>query len=275
MTELLKLNKDNYFSLEASRQYMSVSQFKGFVPAYGGCEAASIAKLAGEWEEPKKDAFEEGKFIHAWNEGTLPEFKANNPGIISSQGATKGQLKANFKKCNNMIDVLEADPLVLKVLGGQKEVILTAELFGIPWKAMLDSYQPGIAFADLKAMKDMEGKHWNKEAQAYENFIDHYGYGVQMSVYAEIERKAMGRKDEEWLLPHMVVVTKQDPPDHEILFFDFDAISANLRIVGNRIERVKQVKSGEVEPVPCGTCEYCRLTKKITRIKHFSELSLY
>lgn len=54
MTEMLKLTKDNYFSLEASRQYMSVSQFKGFVPAYGGCEAASVAKLSGEWVEPKR-----------------------------------------------------------------------------------------------------------------------------------------------------------------------------------------------------------------------------
>lgn len=275
MTELLKLTKDNYFSLEASRQYMSVSQFKSFVPAYGGCEAAAMAKLAGDWEEPDKDALEEGKFIHAWNEGALEEFKANNPQMYSSRGATKGELKANFKRCLTMIEVLESDPMVMKVLAGQKEVILTAELFGIQWKVMLDSYQPGVVFADLKGMKDMDGKHWNKEAQAYENFIEHYGYGLQMAVYAEVERKAKGRKPEEWLLPHMVVVTKQDPPDHEILFFDFDAIAASLRVVGNHIERVKQVKAGEVEPVPCGTCEYCRQTKKITRIKHFSELSLY
>ncbi|MEK5449530.1 PD-(D/E)XK nuclease-like domain-containing protein [Paenibacillus sp. FSL R7-0331] len=275
MTELLKLTKDNYFSPEASRQYMSVSQFKSFVPAYGGCEAAALAKLAGDWEDPEKDALEEGKFIHAWNEGTLEEFKESNPQMYSSRGATKGELKANFKRCLTMIEVLESDPMVKKVLAGEKEVILTAELFGIQWKAMLDSYQPGVVFADLKAMKDMDGKHWNKESQAYENFIEHYGYSIQMAVYAEVERKSQGRAAEEWLLPHMVVVTKQDPPDHEILYFDFDAIAASLRVVGNHIERVKQVKSGEVEPVRCESCEYCRVTKQIKRIKHFSELSLY
>ncbi|MEW8985566.1 MAG: PD-(D/E)XK nuclease-like domain-containing protein, partial [Bacillus sp. (in: firmicutes)] len=96
---------------------------------------------------------------------------------------------------------------------------------------------------------------------------------IQMAVYAEIEKQATGRA--EWLLPHMVVVTKQDPPDHEIIYFDYEVIAASLQIVQNNIERVKAVKSGQVEPVRCEKCEYCRATKVIKQIKHFSELSLY
>ncbi|MFB9330062.1 PD-(D/E)XK nuclease-like domain-containing protein [Paenibacillus aurantiacus] len=269
----MKLTKANYFSNEANRYYMSVSQFKGFLPAYGGCEARAMAELNGDYIRPEKDAFDEGHYIHAWNEGTLDEFKANNPDIYSSRGPTAGQLKANFKHCNTMIEVLESDPLVMKALTGQKEVILTAELYGIPWKVMLDSYQPDVGlFADLKALKDMDGKFWNSEAQCYENFLDHYGYSIQMAVYAEVERLATGRH--EWLLPHMVVVTKQDPPDHEIIYFDFDAISSQLSIVGNNIERVKAVKSGAVVSARCDKCDYCRGTKK-ARIKHYSELAVY
>lgn len=270
----MELNKSNYFSLEASRHYMSVSQFKDFTPAFGGCEAGAMAKLSGEYEQKSITAFMEGHYVHAWNEGKLDEFKADNPDLFSSRGATSGQLKANFQHCNVMIEMLESDPLVLKALAGQKEVILTAELFGIPWKSMLDSYQPEVGiFADLKALKDMDGKHWNKEAQAYENFLEHYGYTVQMAVYAEVERIA--NKRDQWLIPHMVVVTKQDPPDHEILYFDFDSIQQHLNIVSNHIERVKAVKSGQEPPIRCDNCDYCRSTKKITRIKHFSELSLY
>lgn len=274
MAELLKLTKDNYFSLEASRQYMSVSQFKGFLPSYGGCEAQSMAKLSGEWEDPKKDAFDEGHYLHAWNEGALAEFKANNPQIYSSRGNTAGQLKSNFKHLNKLIEVLESDPLVMKVLAGQKEVILTATLFGMPWKIMLDSYQPNIpVFADLKGMQSMDGKWWNKDAQAYENFIEHYGYDIQMSVYAEVEKQNKAR--EEWALPHMVIVTKEPVPDHEIIFFDFDDIARGLNIVGNNIERVKLVKSGKVEPTRCEKCDFCKTTKKINRIKQARELSLY
>lgn len=270
----MKLTKSNYYSQGANRHYMSVSQFKSFLPSYGGCEAATMAELDGLYERPEKDTFLEGKYVHAWNEGALDEFKADNPDIYAKTGKTAGQLKSNFKHCNKMIEVLENDPLVMKALDGEKEVIFTHELFGIPWKVMLDSYQPETSIlTDLKCMKEMDGKFWNKDAQAYENFIDHYGYNVQMAVYAEIEKRATGRKN--WLLPHMVVVTKQEPPDHDIIYFDYDAIESGLQIVARNIERVKAVKSGQVEPVRCEKCEYCRATKKINRIKHVSELSLY
>lgn len=270
----MQLTKSNYFSLEAGKHYMSVSQFKDFTPAFGGCEARAVAKVNGDYEQKSSTAFMEGHYVHSWNEGKLDEFKANNPDLYSGRGATAGQLKSNFQHCNVMIETLENDPLVMKALSGQKEVILTAELFGMPWKVMIDSHQPDVGiFADLKALKDMDGKHWNKDAQCYENFLEHYGYIIQMSVYAEVEKLA--NKREEWLIPHMVVVTKQDPPDHEILYFDHDTISQYLNIVGNHIERVKAVKSGEVEPIRCDKCEYCRQTKKISRIKHFSEISLY
>ncbi|SYX84649.1 PD-(D/E)XK nuclease-like domain-containing protein [Paenibacillus alvei] len=274
MAELLKLTKDNYFSLEANRQYMSVSQFKGFLPAYGGCEAQSMAKLAGEWEDAKKDAFDEGHFLHAWNEGTLSEFKANNPQIYSSRGNTAGQLKSNFKHLNKLIDVLESDPMVMNVLAGQKEVILSATLYGIPWKVMLDSYQPDIAvLADLKGMQSMDSKWWNVEARCYENFIEHYGYDIQMSIYAEVEKHNKAR--EHWAIPHMVIVTKETVPNHEIIFFDYEDIARGLNIVANNIERVKAVKSGLIEPTRCENCDYCKTTKKITRIKQARELSLY
>lgn len=270
----MQLTSENYFSLEANRHYMSVSQLKSFVPAYGGCEAAAMASLAGEYEQEEKDCFLEGKYVHAWNEGKLEEFKYNNPDLYSSRGPTMGQLKANYKHCNKMIEVLENDPLVMKALAGQKEVILTAELFDIPWKIMIDSHQQDVGiFADLKALKEIDGKWWNKDSQAYENFIDHYGYNLQMAVYAEIEKRAAGRK--QWLIPHMVVVTKQDPPDHEIIYFDYDAIEVGLQIVSNHIDRVKTVKNGHELPIRCEKCEYCRITKKIERIKHYAELALY
>lgn len=270
----MQLTKSNYYSNEANRHYMSVSQFKSFLPSFGGCEAQAMASIFGDFKPFAIDAFMEGHYVHAWNEGTLDEFKANNPDLISSKGPTKGQLKANFKHCEKMIAVLENDPLVMKALDGQKEVIMTAELFGIPWKIMIDSYNPEVGiFADLKTMKEIGDKFWNKEAQVYENFIDHYGYNLQMAVYADVEKRASRRN--QWLLPHMVVVTKQDPPDHDIIYFDYDEIEKGLNIVSKHIERVKAVKSGEVEPVRCEKCDYCRLTKKINRIKHVSELSLY
>lgn len=272
----MQLNKSNYFSLQAGKEFMSVSQFKSLVHAYGGCEYAGVSAINGLYEQPKKIVFLEGSYVHSFNEGpqALEEFKYNNPDMYASTGKNKGQLKANFQHCNKMIEVLENDPYVMAALSGKKEVILTAELFGIKWKCMIDSHQPDMGiFADLKALKEMDGKFWNKDAKAYENFLEHYGYILQMAVYAEIERIA--NKRDKWLVPHIIVVTKQDPPDHEVLYFDDEAIQQNLNIVENHIERVKLVKSGQVEPERCGSCAYCRSTKRITKSKHYRELDLY
>lgn len=272
----MKLTRENYFSLEANQKYMSVSQFKEFAPAWGGCEARAMAKVKGEYEEPQKTAFLEGHYVHAWNEGRLEEFKAENPDLYSSRGATAGQLKSNFQHCNKMIEVLKNDPLVMKVLDGQKEVIMTAELFGIEWKIMIDSYQPGKkVFADLKALKEIDGKFWNKEDQVYENFLEHYGYLTQMAIYAEVERRAQGRTEEDWFMPHMVVVTKEDPPDHEVIYFDSNMIRSELLKVQQHLPRVIQVKNGLVPPTRCERCAYCRGTKKIRKPKHYNEFSLY
>ena len=269
------LTKSNYYGLKSNQHYMSVSQFKSFLPAFGGCEAQAMATLNGEYEAPYTQAFMEGHYVHAWNEGTLDEFKANNPDLYSTRGTTAGQLKAGFKHCDKMIKVLENDEEVMRVLAGEKEVIMTAELFGIPWKIMIDSYQPIIngkpgIFADLKTAKKLDAKWWDAETQERKNLLERYGYLIQMAVYAEIEKRFTGW--DEWLIPHMVIVTKEDPPDHEAIYFDYDVIETNLWFVKNHIERVKQVKSGKVEPIRCGKCEYCRLTKKIKRIKHYAEL---
>lgn len=270
----MKLNKSNYFSLEADRYYLSASQFKSFLSSYGGCEAQAMAKLRGEYERPYSTAFQEGHYIHAWNEGTLDEFKANNPDLYSSRGATAGQLKSNFQHLNKMIEVLESDPLVMKALAGQKETIMTGTLFGVPWKIMIDSYQPMLPiFTDLKALRGIDGKWWNKEAQVYENFIEHYGYDLQMASYAEVERQ--NAKRDNWAIPHMVIVTKEDPPDHEIIYFDYDSIERCLAIIQNHIGRVVAVKTGKEQPIRCEKCDYCKLTKKIQRIKHYGELAVY
>jgi len=200
MSNLLVVTRENYFSLDANKQYMGVSQYKSFRPEYGGCEAKAVAELKGEWEDKEKTAFIEGHYLHAWQEGTLDEFKANNPDLYASTGKNKGELKSNFQHCNKMIQTLERDPFAMNVLSGEKEVILTASLFGVPWKIMIDSYRPAMkSFADLKAMRDIGGKFWRKDESGgyYENFIQHYGYDLQFGVYAEVERIAKGRKPED------------------------------------------------------------------------------
>lgn len=72
---MLKLTRENYFSLEANRKYMSNSQYKRLC----GCEVLAMAEINGKWKSEETEFFLQGKYVHAWNDGTLKQFCAENP----------------------------------------------------------------------------------------------------------------------------------------------------------------------------------------------------
>ena len=96
------INKDNYYTPEADLSTFSVSQYKLFKQ----CEAKALAKVKGEYKQAESDAFLLGKYIHSLSEGTLEQFKIDNPELFSSRGATKGQLKSTYQIADKMIKTL-------------------------------------------------------------------------------------------------------------------------------------------------------------------------
>ena len=255
----MKLNSDNYFSNEADRYYMSVSQYKNFLK----CEACTVAELDGEWERSISDSLLIGSYVHAWNEGKLDKFKNDHPEIISSRGSTKGKLKKNFALADLMINALKTDALVEKVRQGEKEVIMTSELFGIPWKIMIDIYN-----TDFKAIIDLKTTRTIKSNET--NFIEQYDYFLQMAVYAEVER--LNRDSDEYFIPHILAVSKEAIPDKAIINLGTNFIPYKLFDIELNIDRIKKVKNRKVEPIRCGECDYCRSTKQLDRVISISEL---
>ncbi|WP_460299757.1 PD-(D/E)XK nuclease-like domain-containing protein [Clostridium botulinum] len=266
-----KLNKNNYFDKEIHKEYMSVSLFKSFLEEYGGCEARTMAVLNGEWEENKTNAFLVGSYVHSWNEGKLEDFKKGHPEMYSSRGITKGQLKKEFQVANKMIETLSKDKLIQKVREGQKEVVMWAEIFGIPWKCMIDIYNPKMkSFTDLKTTRSIHQKYWNEHQGVRQNFIEYYGYDIQMAIYAEIERLYTGAS--EYLYPHIIAVSKEDIPDKAVIKMGIDFIENTLLNVSMKIERVKNIWGGKLEPIGCGKCDYCKITKELKEIIHYKKL---
>ena len=104
------LTDDNYYSVEADREYFSVSQYKSFIK----CEAETMAELKKEFEKPTNDAFFIGSYVHSFNDGTIEQFKEEHPEMFSSAGKTKGQLKSTFQTANKMIEALENDDICMK-----------------------------------------------------------------------------------------------------------------------------------------------------------------
>ncbi len=251
------LTKENYFSREASRLYMGSTQYKDFLD----CEAKAVAKNKGLWVDEEKDTFLIGKAVHAWNEGTFERFMDEHKDEMYSK---KGELYAKFQIIHTIIDSLKKDKNMIMALEGKKEVMFTAEMFGIKWKIMIDSYRPenGV-FTDLKNMRSLIEKYWiegqDGEKGHWGGFIEKYNYIAQMAIYAEVERIATER--EERLQPMIAAISKEEYPDKKVIMFKDEDLQEELEKIEHNIKRVAKVWKGEEEPVMCGKCDYCKSIK--------------
>lgn len=250
----MTLTNENYFSGESNLQYMSVSQYKSFRK----CEAATMAELRGEWKRPKTTALLVGSYVDAWFEGTLDEFKSENPEIFKRDGT----LKADYVQAEEIITRVQQDEQFMYYMSGEKQRIFTTTLFGVPWKIKVDSLLPD-KIVDLKVMRSIErimGK----------SFVEHWEYDLQMAVYAAVVKAVTGLDLETFL----AVVTKQNPADLELIHIPEWRREELLEDVKKHIPHIIKVKTGQVEPERCGVCEYCRATKKITEPIDFELVGL-
>ena len=252
------LTADNYYSDEANRQYMSVSQFKDFNGTYGriGCEFAAMEKLAGRWNPEPSTALMVGSYVDSYIEGTLDDFKSRNPDIFTA----KGELKAPYKKAEEIIARIERDKYFMKYLSGEKQTIMTAELLCCKWKIKMYSYIPGVAIVDLKVMSSITDLKWVKDI-GYLDFVRYWNYDIQGAVYQKIVEINTGKK-----LPFFIAaVTKETEPDIRIIHVTQNYLDEALLIVESNINRVLMVKNGEVEPDRCDLCDCCKHNRILRR----------
>lgn len=264
----MQLTAENYHSNEANKAYLSVSQYKSFL----SCEARTIAELNGEYEQEDKEVFLVGNYLHSWAEGKLDEFIADHPEIISSKGATKGELKAPFKVADAMIATLKNDDMCMFFLQGEKEVAVTAEIARTMWKGRIDVLNDKLNYIlDIKTAASLTEFKWSNKHAGRVSFIEQWDYMIQAAVYCEMERLQAGR--DTYKNFYIVAVTKQDPPDHQIYnLTDPARIEAELQKIAENMPRILKVKAGEIPPVRCENCSYCRQTKKVDKIVHYTEL---
>lgn len=259
------LTAENYFSKEADREYLSVSQYKKFMGSLGrpGCEASAIAELNGEWEEKKSTALLVGSYVDAHFEGTLDLFKAKNPDIFTKQGI----LKAEYKRAEEVINRIERDNYFMANMAGQKQVIMTGELFGANWKIKMDSYFPDTLIVDLKCMKSLREDNYVKD-YGHMEFIRYWGYDIQAAIYQKIVEINTGNK-----LPFKIAAaSKEEFPDIEVIQVEQSLMDAALAEVEKNVPTILSIKNGEIEPVRCGMCNYCKHTKVLSHSIWSSEL---
>lgn len=263
----MNLTSDNYYGEFANYAYMSVSQYKDFVGSYGrpGCEACAVAKLRG-YTEPPTTAMLIGSYVDAYYEGpdSLQRFRAEHPDIFRGDGT----LKADFVKAERMIARAERDELFRNYMSGEKQVIMTGELFGAEWKIKMDSYLPGRAIVDLKCMQSLTKMRYTADI-GYLDFVRYWGYDIQGAVYQEIVYQNTGKR-----LPFFIAgISKEDAIDIEVVGVNDMYLREALGVVEANMPHILAVKSGQMEPIRCGVCKYCRETKVLTRPISISEIT--
>lgn len=245
------LTAENYYSAEANLEYMSVSQFKDFNGTYGkiACEFEAVEKMYGRWQPEKSTALLIGSYVDSYFEGSLELFKKENPEIFTQ----KGELKAPFKKAEEIIARIERDQYFMRYLSGEKQKIMTFELFGVPWKIKMDSYLPGVAVVDLKVMASITDLKWVRDL-GYLDFVRYWGYDIQGAVYQKGVEIVTGKK-----LPfYIAAATKENEPDIRIIQITQNYLDEALHVVEANLPRIMRVKSGEVPPDKCELCDCCR-----------------
>jgi hypothetical protein len=252
--------------------YMSVSSYKNYLD----CEAMALASDKGEYVRPQTNECLVGSYLHSWNEGAeaLDNFKSCTPDMFNKNGS----MKAAFLFADQMIETLQNDPFCMYMLEGLKEQIITAEMFGTMWKIKIDTLKVDDSIIDLKSTRSIWELQWNNFYKCKVSFLEQYNYFRQLAVYCEVERLASGRAT--WLTPYIVAVSKETPPDKAVISLEDNShawkqnarFSDELMLVEANLPRILQVKAGEVEPVRCGRCAYCRASSGTTEIISYHAL---
>ena len=259
---MISLTSENYHTTTANNDYWSVSLFK----AFDKCEASGLAMVRGEYEQEQTTSLLVGSYVDAYVSGTQTVFIEQHPEIFNSR---TGELKADYRKADELIRTIESQPLMVEYLTGEKQTIMSAELFDVPWKIKIDVHG-GDRIVDLKTVKDFEPLY--KEGFGRVSWIEYWGYDIQGAIYQKIEQIASGRAEP---LPfYIVAVTKEKVPDVAVIQIPQHVLDTALKVVESKIDRFDLVKHGDIEPNRCGKCDYCKRTKKLAEPEVFETVEM-
>lgn len=253
------ITEETYFSKENELKFCGSSQIKSFMD----CEARTMAKINGEWEEEPSTALLVGSYVDSAVSGTLDIFKAKHPEILKKDGS----LKAEYVKADYILNRIERDELFMKYISGDHQTIMTGEIANVPIKIKIDSYFPDKAIVDLKCVKDFEPV-WNNETKTRENFIDYWKYTLQGALYQEIVRQNTGKR-----LPfYIAAVTKENEPDIVVAGIPDEVLDIELEKIKEILPKIKMIKDGILEPTRCEKCDYCKWTKTLTKVLDYRDI---
>lgn len=259
----MELTNENYFSDEANMYYTGSTQIKEFQK----CESYALAKLKHEWKDEPSKALSISSLIDAVISGEETEFLASEKEKENSFIFLKrGNLSTDALNAYEIIEQAEKDHMFMKYLDGEHQVIMTGEINNVPIKIKIDSYFKDKCIVDLKAIRDFN-LLWSDTNKCKENFIDYYDYILQASLYQEIVYQNTGKK-----LPFIIAaMTKEKISERALLNIPQEDLDVKLEEIKEYLPRLQALKKGEIEPVSCGYCDFCKSKSITTKIYNYKD----
>jgi hypothetical protein len=263
---MLTLTDDNYYSAEANKEYMSVSQYKYWIE----CEAMSYAKyIENSYEHKMTEAMYLGQYFHSFIDGTTDTWLAMYGNKIRN---ANGKKSAEMVKVENAWQRASQDKLFMYSIQGTHEEIFISEIGGVKWKSKLDVvnrdnnfFSDGKTCADFKdywleVYDEEQGKLVNRKVP----FYIANKYDLQLAIY-EVSLRQNGLTE---IIPLLSCVTKEKIPDIKVLEFTGELWEERFKQLINYVEakliRIQDIKGGITKPVRCEKCDYCMSTKVLT-----------
>jgi len=255
----MNINTENYHAPEANRQYMSNSQYKGWMD----CAAKQAAIMRGEWVEGEREALLVGSYVDKaiLTPAELPAFIERNKDSIQTK---KGEPRAAFAIADKMVERVKRDDLFMGSLDGCHQEVVTWEMFGVPFRAMFDAVDPNRGtLVDLKTVRDF-ALTWNAAASMKLPFYESWNYWRQLAIYREGYKSKYGDYP---TITAIAAVSKHEHPRLKVIQFDnaerfareLDKIEVNLpQIIAYRDEALSRAV---IVVLPrCEDCDYCAET---------------
>lgn len=155
-----------------------------------------------------------------------------------------------------MINRCERDKLFMAYMSGEKQVIMTADMFGAKWKIKIDSYIKDKCIVDLKTCQSITKTFYHADAGNM-NFLHEWGYYLQGAVYQKVVEINTGKK-----LPFFIAaVSKEKEPDIQVIACEQSLLDEALAEVENNVPKILALKNNDIDPVRCEHCDYCKHTK--------------
>ena len=245
----MKLTNANYFSPKANREYFSVSQWKNFRK----CPNMALAEIRGKYVREESTALLVGSYVDAYFDNELELFKSTHPALFKKDGS----LKAEYIQAEQIIERIKRDRLMMKYLtGGERQVIMTGEIEGVPIKIKIDTLHPDM-IVDGKIMKDFAPIYVEDKGRLM--WWEAWNYDTQGAVYQEIVYQNTGKR-----LPFfLAVATKEKVTDIDVLHIEQNHLDFGMDEFKRDIIGFDAVKKGIVKPDRCECCDWCKETKKL------------